>query len=406
MVSYRVIGTPTPRPDGLAKVTGAARYTSDTSLPGTLWARSLRSPFPHARIVRIDTSKAQALSGVRAVLTGADVKGVLFGRRMRDIPVLAQELVRFAGERVAAVAADDLETAKRAVELIEVEYEELPALVDPLEAMRPGSPLLHPDVNSYAGLPTPLKTPSNVFVRDAWERGDIEAGFAQADVTVETTFTTTGVQQLYLEPHCCLVKVDDDGRVQVWAPNKAPHRLKQNLADALGLPSEKIVVNHSTIGADFGGKGSPMDVPLCYFLARRTGRPVRALMDYTEELIAGNPRHPSVIQMKTGVKRDGTIVAHQAKIVFNSGAYGGFKPVPAANLPGAAHGAGPYSIPNTSIEALLVYTNSVPGGFFRGPGAIQTNFALESQMDIVARELGMDPLELRSKNLLKSGETL
>ena len=232
MVSYRVIGTPTPRPDGLAKVTGAARYTSDTSLPGTLWARSLRSPFPHARIVRIDTSKAQALSGVRAVLTGADVKGVLFGRRMRDIPALAQELVRIAGERVAAVAAVDLETAKRAVELIEVEYEELPALVDPLEAMRPGSPLLPPDVNSYAGLPTPLKTPSNVFVRDAWERGDIEAGFAQADVTVETSFTTTGVHQLYLEPHCCLVKVDDDGRVQVWAPNKAPHRLKQNLADA------------------------------------------------------------------------------------------------------------------------------------------------------------------------------
>jgi CO/xanthine dehydrogenase Mo-binding subunit len=406
LVAYHVIGTSTPRPDGHAKVTGMARYTSDTSLPGTLWARSLRSPFPHARIVRIDTSKALALPGVHAALTGADVRGVLFGRRMRDIPVLAQDRARFAGERVAAVAADDLETAKRAIDLIDVEYEELPALVDPIVAMQPGAPLLHPDVNSYAGLPSPLEEPSNVFVHDYWGRGDIDAGFAQADLIVENAFTTPGVHQLYLEPHCCLVDIDDEGRVQVWAPNKAPHRLKQNLSDALGIPLDQIVVNPSTIGADFGGKGSPMDVPLCYFLALKTGRPVRALMDYTEELTAGNPRHASVIQMKTGVKRDGTITAHQANIIFNSGAYGGFKPVPGANLPGAAHGAGPYRIPNTSIEALLVYTNTIPGGFFRGPGALQTNFALESQMDIVARKLGMNPLELRSKNLLKPGEPL
>ena len=237
MVSYRVIGTPTPRPDGPAKVTGSARYTSDTSLAGTLWAKSLRSPFPHARIESIDVSKAQALPGVRAVLVGADVKGVLFGRRIRDIPVLAQDQVRFAGERVAAVAADDLETAKRAVELIEVHYEVLPALVDPIEAMKADAPLLHPDVNSYAGLPTPLKSPSNVFVRDTWGQGDLEVGFAQADVIVESTFTTPRVHQLYLEPHCCLVKVDGDGRVQVDEYDVFDIRIAQDLTQGQAVAS-------------------------------------------------------------------------------------------------------------------------------------------------------------------------
>jgi carbon-monoxide dehydrogenase large subunit len=404
MSLYQVIGQPAPRADAREKVTGAARYTADTGLPGTLWARALRSPLPHARILRIDTARAEALPGVRAVLTGADVQGVLYGRRLRDIPVLAHDRVRFVGERVAAVAATDPDIAQAAVELIEVEYEELPAVFDPLEALRDHAPLLHPNVNSYAGLPRPLEKPSNAFVRDTWGKGDPAQGFAQADLIVENTFTTPRVHQAYLEPHACLVWIDGDGRVQVWAPNKAPHRLKHDLAAALGLPEDRVCVNYSAIGADFGGKGSPMDIPLCYFLALRTGRPIKMVMDYTEELIAGNPRHPAVIHMRTGVKRDGTLTAHEARIVFNSGAYGGFKPVPGANLPGAADAAGPYRIPHARIEALLVYTNCIPCGFFRAPGAVQAVFAIESQMDCVARRLGMGPLEFRRMNLLGDGE--
>lgn len=406
MHSYRILGTASPRVDGAGKVTGAARYTPDVHLPGVLWAKSLRSPFPHARIVQLDTARARALPGVRAVLTGADVAGVLYGRRLRDVPVLACERVRFAGERVAAVAAEDAETAQRAVELIEAEYEELPTVLGPEEALAPGAPLLHPDVQSYAGLPAALAAPTNAFVSDRWGRGDPEKGFAEADVIVEGTYTTQRVHQAYLEPHAGMVWADGEGRVQVWASNKAPHRLKGNLADALGIDPERIVVHHSAIGADFGGKGSPMDIPVCYFLAKATGRPVKSVMTYAEELTAANPRHPSIVQMRTGVRFDGTLTAHEARLLFNSGAYGGFKPVPGVNLPGASHAAGPYRIPHTSIEAVHVYTNTVPGGFFRGPGAVQANFALESHMDVVAERIRMDPLALRRKNLVRDGEGL
>lgn len=371
-----------------------------------LWAKSLRSPYPHARVLSIDTSKALALHGVRAVLTGAEVAGVLYGRRMRDVPVLAHERVRFIGERVAAVAADNPEVAQRAIDLIKVEYEELMPVFEPEESLKNEAPILHPDIQSYDGLPAPLAAPTNAFVSDSWGHGDLGRGLANADLIIEGSYTTQRVHQAYLEPHSCLVWIDDDGRVQIWAPNKAPHRLKLNLADALGIPTESIVVHHSTIGADFGGKGSPMDIPLCYFLAKKTGRPIKNVMTFAEEFSAANPRHPSTTRMRTGVMRDGTIVAHEAQLLFNSGAYGGFKPVPGVNLPGASHAAGPYRIPNTLIEAVHVYTNTVPGGFFRGPGAVQANFAIESHMDVIAQQLGIDPLELRLKNLISSGEEL
>ena len=404
MQAHSVIGTAAPRVDGVAKTTGAARYAADADLPGLLWMKALRSPYPHARIVSIDASRAERLPGVHAVVTGADAAGVLYGRRMRDVPALAQERVRFAGERVAAVAAVDAETAQRAVELIEVAYEELPAVLEPEDALADDAPLLHPDVQGYHGLPSPLPQPTNAFVSDAWGRGDPERGFAEADFVVEATYTTQRTHQAYLEPHSCVVWIDPDGRLQVWAPNKAPHRLKLNLADALGLDPGRIVVRHSTIGGDFGGKGSPMDIPVCYFLAKKTGRPIKSVMTFAEEFSAANPRHPSVVRLRTGVKRDGTLTAHDARLLFNSGAYGGFKPVPGVNLPGAAHAAGPYRIPHTRIEAVHVYTNTVPGGFFRGPGSVQANFALESHMDVVARRLGIDPLELRRRNLVQSGE--
>ena len=404
MTTFGSIGQSTPRMDGPEKVCGDTQFTADVTLEGVLWGRALRSPMPHARIVSIDTSRAQRVPGVHAVLTGADVRGIRYGRRLYDVPVLAEDLVRFVGERVAAVAAEDRDVAEEALLLIDVEYEELPPLFDPEDALREGAPLLHPEVNSYTGLPQLLETPSNVFVRDTWVKGDVAEGFAQADRIFENTFTVPRQHQGYLETHSCLVWVDDLGRTQVWASNKVPYQVKDQLANALGIPRERIRVNPVAIGGDYGGKGSAMDVPLAYFLAVRTGRPVKMAMDYLEELTAGNPRHAATVQLKTGVKNDGTITAQQARVVFDSGAYGGFKPTPGVNLGGAAKAGGPYRIPNTDIEALHVYTNNVPGGFMRAPGEPQTVFAAESHMDCIAGELGLDPLDFRLKNLIDQGE--
>jgi CO/xanthine dehydrogenase Mo-binding subunit len=258
-------------------------------------------------------------------------------------------------------------------------------------------------VNSYIGLPKPLAKPSNAFAQDTWSKGNIDEGLAQADLIIENTFTVPRQHQAYLEPHSCLVWLDDQGRVQVWASSKVPYQVKEQLSVALGLPKERIRLNPVAIGGDYGGKGSPMDIPLAYFLAVRTGRPVRMVMDYVEELTAGNPRHAAIIQLKTGVKRTGTIVAHQARVVFDSGAYGGFKPVPTVNLGGAAKAGGPYKIPHVHIEGLQVYTNTIPGGFMRAPGEPQAVFAIESHIDCIARQLGRDPLDFRLQNLIETG---
>ncbi|MBI4527295.1 MAG: xanthine dehydrogenase family protein molybdopterin-binding subunit [Deltaproteobacteria bacterium] len=402
MSSYRIIGQPIPRTEMAGKVTGEARYTADVVLPGTLTARALRSPHPHARILHLDTSRAQRVPGVRAVLTGADVKGILFGRRYRDVPVLAHERVRFAGERVAAVAAEDSAAAETALHLIRVDYEELPAVFDPVSAMEEGAPVIHPEVNSYPGLPKRLDKVSNAYVRTVYERGELETGFARSDLIVENSFALSRVYQAFLEPHCCLVWIDDQQRVQVWSPNKVPQGLRQSLSEALGIPNESIRVNPVSIGGDFGGKGAPMDEPLCYFLALRTGRPVKMVMDYQEELGAGAPRHAAVIHVKTGVNRDGTLMAHKMEVILDSGAYGGLRPSAIVN--GAAHGGGFYRVPHSHIAVTRVYTNNIPGGQMRAPGEPQAFFAAESQMDCVARELRMDPLEFRLKNLIEEGE--
>src|SRR5262245_30643577 len=401
---YTTIGQPAARVEGQEKVTGVTCYTADVALPGILWGRALRSPLPHARIVRIETSRAQQVPGVHVVLIGADVRGIRYGRRLFDVPVLAEERVRFAGERVAAVAAEDRDAAEEALGLIDVEYEELPAVFDLMQAIEEDAPLLHPEVNSYLGLPRPLENLSNIVVLDTWSKGSIERGFAEADLIVENTFTVPRQHQAYLEPHSCVVWIDDHERVQVWASSKVPYQVKEQLAVALRLPKERIRLNPVAIGGDYGGKGSPMDIPLAYFLAVRTGRPVKMVMDYVEELTAGNPRHAAIVQLKTGVKRGGAIVAHQARVLFDSGAYGGFKPTPAVNLGGASKAGGPYRIPHVHIEGVQVYTNTIPGGFMRAPGEPQTLFAIESHIDCIARQLGMDPLDFRLKNLLEDGD--
>lgn len=400
MVDYHAIGTATPRVDGVEKVTGRALYAGDRRLPGMLAGRLLHSHRPHARILRIDTAAAAALPGVHAVITGEDVRGHLYGRRIKDMPVLADGLVRYFGERIAAVAAEDEETAQRAVDLIEVEFEDLAPVSDVLDAIAPGAPLLHPAYGTYPGT-RPLESPSNAYDHTVTERGDLDAAMAAADFVFEGTFSTQRMHQAYLEPHTSLVSVTD-GRAHIWTNTKAPHSIREVLTVTLGLTPDEIVLHHSHIGGDFGGKGTPLNLPIAYFLASASGRPVRLVADYVEEFMAGNPRHATLTRLRTGVMRDGTITAHHVDYFVNSGAYAAYQP--GGRIGGATRAAGPYRIPNTRIESTHVYTNSVPGGHMRAPGGPQGVFALESHLDAIARELDVDPFEFRMHNLIAEGD--
>ena len=396
------VGNPTPRIEGELKVSGQAKYAVDVVLPGMLWARLLRSPIASGKIKRIDTGKAAALKGVHAIITGEDCSGLKIGRRLYDMPILADGEVRFIGEKVAAVAADSEDIADEALNLIEVEYEETAPLLDPVEALKPGAKLLHPDVMTYKGLPNPLKEPTNDFVYVTWGKGDPEAGFRQADVIVENTFTTPVVHQSYIEPHSCVVSAAADGSAQFWSCSKVPYGVREQVANALKLAQEKLNFNPVYIGGDFGGKGDFMDLAVVYLLSKKAGRPVKMVMDYEEEFIAGNPRHASIIHVKTGVKRDGSLVAHHMNFIFDSGAYGAFKPN--AFLNGPHLSAGPYKIPHVFIEEHMVYTNKIPCGHMRSPGDPQGFFANESQLDMIAKKLGMDPIKLRQRNFMHDGD--
>jgi CO/xanthine dehydrogenase Mo-binding subunit len=407
-VAYKVIGTPVPRVDGVEKVTGAAKYAADNLLPGTVWGRCLHSPYPHARIRRIDTTAARKVPGVHAVITGEDTRDGgpfgLWGRGVKDAPVLAYQVVRYAGERVAAVAADDEDIAQRALDLIEVEYEELTPVFDPFAALKADAPILHPDFNSYHGFRYKQEKPENVHLRTHYERGDLAAGFRDADLIVENTYVTQRQSQAAMEPQAIIVDIDKgDGRVHVWHCNKVPHFTRNGLAFVSGLPEDQIVFHHSYIGGDFGMKGNSRLTGICYYLAKAAGRPVRLVSDYlVDEFLAGNPRHHTITQLKTGVKRDGTITAHQVDYTVNSGAYAAFKSYGA--IGGAIHASGIYRVANVQIDSTFVYTNTVPGGFMRGPGEPQGIWAIESHIDEVARKLALDPAEFRLKNLIVNGD--
>ena len=398
----RAIGQSVVRGEGPDKVTGKSVYAADVSLPGMLWGKVLRSPFPHARIISIDTTQAKAVPGVLAVITGADLPDSLVGRRLRDMPVLARDVVRFVGEKVAAVAAETQEAAEEALLLIDVGYEELPAVFDAHEAMAPGAPVLHPEMSGYEGLPQPESDINNVFAHITWGQGDMDEGFAEADLVFEHTFNAQLMHQAYIEPHACVVSAESTGQVQVWINNKDPYALREQLAAVWGIAEDRIVLHPCSIGGDFGGKGSFMDAPLCYYLSLHSGRPVKMVMDYIQELMAANPRHPATMTIRSGVKRDGTLVARQARVVFDSGGYGAFKPT--VYLRGADHLCGVYRIPHARIDSYMVYTNNVPKGHMRSPAKPQVVFAVEAHTDLVARELGMDPYEFRQKNLLQEGD--
>jgi CO/xanthine dehydrogenase Mo-binding subunit len=311
-------------------------------------------------------------------------------------------VVRFAGQKVVAVAAEDDDIAEEALNLIEIEYEELTPILDPAQSMTPDAPVLHPNFADYVGIPDGSQIHPNAAGHATWSNGNVELGFAKADLVFEHTFRTNHQHQAYIEPHASVVFLDNSGRVQTWVNSKMPFQVRQQLSEGIDLPTDQIRVNPTTIGGDFGGKGGFMDSHLGFWLSKTTGRPVRMVMTYIEELMAGNPRHPAVMTFKTGVKKDGSITARQAHLVYDSGGYAAFKP--ARGVTYGSRCLGPYKIPHAHIDSDVVYTNQVPCGSMRAPGDPQSIFAAEVQIDLIARELGMDPVEFRRINLVQDGD--
>ncbi|MBI4321521.1 MAG: xanthine dehydrogenase family protein molybdopterin-binding subunit [Chloroflexi bacterium] len=401
MSELAVVGKPVPRIDAKAKAMGRLEYVSDTTLPKMLHAKILRSPHPHARIVHIDTRKASALPGVKAVVTADDFPPVRCGNMLKDRTVLARGKVRYVGEKVAAVAAVDEETARKALDLIEVEYEPLPAVFDATEAMQPGAPVLHEDLESY-GSPGEMIRYGNVCSVTRIKRGDVEQGFKEADHIFEDTYTTQMAHQGYAEPHVAVNWMEASGRLVMQTTNTNVFRVRDDTCQVLGLAPERVRLLGGPIGGSFGGKNeAPLD-PICARLTQKTGRPVRLAMDRMEEFCDATPRHSCVIHLKTGVKRDGRIIARQARMIFDTGAYADFGPAVASEA--AKQISGPYRIPHLKIESFCVYTNKISCGCCRSHGTPQPTFAFESQMDAIAAELGMDPIELRLKNAVEDGD--
>jgi carbon-monoxide dehydrogenase large subunit len=403
-----VFDTDEIRIEGRDKVSGKTQYTADFKRPNMLWAAFTTSPYAYARV---DTSAAKALPGVRAVLTAADIGKRFVGRNIFDWPVLAYDTVRLIGDRVAAIAADTRDIAEEAARLVEVEYEELTPVLDPFAALAPDAPILHPDRASYfyrsfQNEPHPVVPHPNVQGTGKVRKGaaDLEPIFASAYRVFEHRFTTPRLHTGYIEPRSTLVWVDDDGFVHVQSPNKSPFNLRDQLAQCAGIPRETIVVEPSAIGGDFGGKGFTLDEFPCYFLAKATGRPVRHVMTYTEELTIAATRHRAYITLKTAVDRDGRMLAHSSDVVYDGGAYAGTKPGPNL-MAGTGYATVPYNVPNVRVDTKSVYTNCVPGAHVRSPIDVQLFFAWEQHVEMIAEALAIDPIELRMLNVIREGQT-
>ncbi len=400
MNSYEVVGKSIVRNDGADKILGRAQYSVDLIAPNYLWCVFVRSPYAHATIKSIDYADALALDGVEAVLTGQDVEGLRGGNIIVDEPLLSSwDRVRFIGDKIAAVAAVDRDTAVRASNMITVEYDQLPAVFDPVEASLDSATLIHPDYSEYRNS-IPQETPSNVYHHVVDEKGDIKNGFELADVIIEGSYSTERVHQAYLEPHSSLVYIDDESRLQIWCSNQAPTARRVHLARMVGLERSDVVINPINIGGSYGGKLDVTGVAVSYFLSKITGKPIKFVMDYQEEFSAMNPRHPSIFKIKAGVKRDGTITAWEVSSYFASGGYAAYAPSPPFGEMSGRSALDVYDIPNVKIESRQVYTNTVPCGYFRAPGSTQAVFAGESHIDVIARSIDMDPIDFRRKNMI------
>jgi len=405
------IGKTFRRLDYETKVTGRAQYLADMSVPGMLCGKILRSPYPHARIVRIDASKAEKIPGVMAVLTRDDIlydEGIepFYGPVFKDQTIVATDKVRHVGDPVAAVAALTVDAAEEALKLIEVDYEELPAVLNIADSLKPGAMLVHDSVklptSGFADLAElkPIEG-TNLCTHFRLNRGDIDKGFAEADHVFEDTFTLPATQHCFLETHACIASVEPGGRITVWATTQNPFVVRTQLANIFKVPVAKVRVIVPYLGGGYGGKVYPKIEPITVALSQKAGRPVRIVLS-REEVFYTITKHAAVIRMKTGVKNDGTLIARECEIHLDTGAYAEIGPRVAKKSGYTA--AGPYKIPNLKIDSYSVYTNKPPAGAFRGFGVSQSAWAVESQMDIIAAALKMDPVALRKQNGYNEGD--
>jgi CO/xanthine dehydrogenase Mo-binding subunit len=398
--AFRVVGQRVPRPDASDKVFGLTRYADDFAMAGMLHAKVIRATRPSARLVRVDTRPAEAVPGVRCVLTARDVPhNVLFS----DVPgqttavgplrartqVLADEVVRFLGEPIALVAADTEEAAEEAARLVGVEYADLPGVFDPETALRPGAPQLEPT--------------GNVISRWKIRKGDVEAGFREADVVVEGTYRTPFIDHAFIEPEAGVAWLDENGVVTIRVATQVIEHFR-DVANVLGLPHSRVRIIAPYIGGGFGGKEDVTVEVFLGLLVWKTTRPVRLCYSREESILSPTKRHPFVMRYRHGARRDGTLVALEVELISDAGAYAYLSPL--TLLYGMVHAAGPYRIPHVKIDGVSVLTNNPPTSAFRGFGSAQPAFAYESQMDELARVLGMDPLALRERNYLGKGERL
>ncbi|MDP2726745.1 MAG: xanthine dehydrogenase family protein molybdopterin-binding subunit, partial [Dehalococcoidia bacterium] len=369
---------------------------ADMALPGMLYGKILRSRYAHARILNVDVTRAQRLPGVRAVITGKDTAGVKY---CSPVPFMPDELalaigkVRYLGDAIAAVAATDEEIAEEALDLIRVDYEELPALFSPEEAMKAGATQIHEHA------------PGNVSMKAHWHFGDVEKAFRESDYVREDRFITRSTYHAYLEPHAALASFDPSGRLTIWCCAQSPFTIRRTLAASLKMKESQVRVIKTQVGGGFGGKSEMFPLQFCAsLLSQKTGRPVKIVHTRGEDFTAVRRRHTIIMDIKTGVRKDGTLVARQCRHILDTGAYNSTGPI-VAYLSGVLALA-PYRIPNVKYEGYVVYTNNPVAGAQRGHGAPQATFAVESQMDMIAEELGLDPLEIRLRNASQTGDVL
>ena len=403
---YKYVGQRTIRPDGFDKVTGRANYAADFSLPGMLWGKILRSPYAHARIKGIDTSKAEALPGVLSVATHADfhkAEGSLEAGEstmdVRDLSrnILADDKVLYHGHAVAAVAAYSERLAEEALDLIEVDYEVLPHVLDIEAAMQDDAPILHDDLFTK-GLEEKPEKPSNIATRAQMKLGDVESGFASADVVVEREFRLPRAHQGYIEPHACTVRYDEDGQSLIWCSSQGHFDVRTSTAALLGMELGKIKVVPGEIGGGFGGKTTVYLEPVALILSRKAGKPVKMVMERDEVFTSTGPTSAAVVRAKVGAKSDGTITAAEGWMAYDAGAFPG-SPL----MPGVMTMFTPYDLENVNVVGFDVVVNRSKTAAYRAPGAPQSEFAAEMVINELAEALGMDPIELRLKNAAKEG---
>lgn len=403
----RAVASSFPRIDAVDKVRGRALYPADIDLPNQAWLKIVFAGVPHARIIRLDTTRAAAMEGVIAILTAQDVPVNEYGLIMPDQPVLCglgstpqAQVVRWEGDKVALVVAETPAQAEAAAQLLEIEYEEMPVITDPLEAMADDALPIHP--YPFSSFPYGQRDPlSNVLLSYRLRCGDIDAGLALADVIVESTYRTHAQEHAYLQPEAGLACVQEDGRIQVIVAGQWMHEDQVQIAHALGLEPDRILVTYAAIGGAFGGREDmSIQIPLA-LAAWKTGRPVKTVWSRQESIIGHHKRHPFIIRAEWGATNDGRIVAAYMDVTSDAGAYACTSTKVLGNA--ALMCLGPYEIPNVHVDARTVYTHNCPGGAFRGFGAPQGHFAAEMQVHKLAHALGMDPVELRTRNLLRDG---